>query len=67
MTRFITLMAALTLALALAAPAFAVDASAGAGKAFGEHHASHAEDMTGFTAEMNPGVTHLGFSGWQGM
>lgn len=62
MTRIATFVAAAVLAFALAVPAFAAD-----GRAFGEHHASHAQEMTGFTAEMNPGVMHTGFAGWTGM
>ena len=54
------------LALAVAAPAFATGAG-GAGKAFGQHHATHAQEMGGFTAAENPGVMHRGFSGWTGM
>lgn len=54
------------LALSLAVPAFAVNGSGGAGAAFGDHHATHAQDMTGFTADMNPGI-HSGFAGWTGM
>ena len=54
------------LALAAASPAFAVDGSSGAGADFGAHHAAHAQEMTGFTGTMNPGVTHQGFSGWTG-
>jgi len=53
------------LALAVAAPAFATGAG-GAGKAFGQHHATHAQEMGGFTAAENPGM-HRGFSGWTGM
>lgn len=61
----ITLFAVTTvLALSIAAPAFAADGSGGAGKDFGTHHAGHAQEMTGFTGEMNPGVKHTGFSGW---
>lgn len=61
-------MLALTavLALSLAVPAFAVNGSGGTGLAFGDHHATHAQDMTGFSAEMNPG-THTGFAGWEAM
>jgi hypothetical protein len=55
------------LALAVAAPAFAVNGSGGAGRDFGQHHANHAREMGGFTADMNPGVMHQGFSGWMGM
>jgi len=49
---------ALVIALMVAAPAFAAE-----GKDFGTHHATHAQEMTGFTAEMNPGI-HQGFAGW---
>jgi len=54
------------LALVVAAPAFAVNASDGADSDFGQHHATHAQEMTGFSGEMNPGVKHMGFSGWMG-
>ena len=54
------------LLLALAAPAFATGAD-GEGREFGKHHATHATEMGGFTGEMNPGVKHLGFSGWMAM
>ena len=54
------------LALAVAAPAFATGAG-GAGKDFGQHHATHAQENGGFTAAENPGVMHRGFSGWIGM
>lgn len=57
---------ACALLLALAAPAFAAGAD-GAGREFGRHHAAHATEMGGFTGEMNPGVMHAGFSGWEGM
>ena len=67
MTRFIVFVLALALVLALAAPAFAVTGADGAGRDFGLHHAAHAQEMGGFTGEMNPGVTHNGFSGWMGM
>lgn len=51
---------ALALALMVAAPAFAAT-----GAEFGAHHAAHAQEMGGFTADMNPG-THQGFAGWMG-
>lgn len=54
----------LVLVLALAAPAFAVSGADGAGRDFGAHHAAHAQEMGGFTGEMNPGVMHHGFAGW---
>jgi hypothetical protein len=63
--RLLVLVAAFALALVLAAPALAVDTGAGgAGAGFGQHHATHAQEMGGFTGEMNPGVMHQGFSGW---
>ena len=67
MTRFIIFVLALVLVLALAAPAFAATGADGAGRDFGLHHAAHAQEMGGFTGEMNPGVLHNGFSGWMGM
>jgi len=54
---------AAVLVLALAAPAFAVSGAGGAGAAFGEHHATHAQEMGGFTGAENPGM-HRGFAGW---
>lgn len=56
--------AALVVALSLASPAFAATGADGAGREFGLHHAAHAQQMDGFTGEMNPGVMHQGFSGW---
>jgi hypothetical protein len=58
---------AAVLALALAAPAFAATGAGGAGRDFGQHHATHAQEMGGFTGAENPGVMHKGFSGWTGM
>lgn len=67
MTRLILIFVVVTvLALALASPAFAVNGSDGAGQAFGIHHATHAQEMSGFTGDANPGVMHKGFSGWPG-
>lgn len=66
MTRISIFVLSAVLALAVAAPAFATGAG-GAGRDFGQHHATHAQEMGGFTAEMNPGVMHQGFSGWTGM
>lgn len=61
----ITLAAALLVVLALAVPALAVTTGAGgAGREYGQHHAMHAQEMGGFTGEMNPGYVHQGFSGW---
>lgn len=52
-------MLALTVVLAMsAAPAFA-----STGSDFGAHHAGHAIEEGGFTADMNPG-THTGITGW---
>lgn len=58
---------ALVLALSVAVPAFAVSGADGAGRDFGLHHATHAQDMGGFTRSENPGVMHQGFAGWTGM
>lgn len=66
MKRIALLAVVSMLALAVAAPAFAAG-SAGAGKDFGQHHATHAQEMGGFTGAENPGVMHQGFSGWTGM
>lgn len=65
MKRMAIFAMAAVLAFALAAPAFAVNGSGGAGLAFGEHHAMHAQDMGGFTRTENPGM-HRGFAGWPG-
>lgn len=67
MSRFFVLGATFALVFSLAVPAFAVDGSVGAGATFGTHHAGMAQEMEGFTGEMNPGVHHQGFSGWTGM
>lgn len=66
MTRAIVLTLALVLVFAFAAPAFAQTGANGAGEAFGLHHAEHAQEMGGFTADVNPGVMHQGFLGWPG-
>ena len=65
MTRVAVFVFAAVLALAMAAPAFAA-AAGGAGRDFGEHHATHAQEMGGFTGAENPGVMHRGFAGWTG-
>jgi len=57
----------LMLSLVGAVPAFAVNDSGGGGLEFGQHHATHAQEMTGFSGSMNLGVIHKGFSGWTGM
>jgi hypothetical protein len=68
MRRLSIIVATLALTLALAAPAFAATGAGGAGRDFGQyHHAAHAQEMGGFTGDMNPGVMHRGFSGWMGM
>ena len=67
MRRIVTILAALALTLLPAAPALAVTGADGAGEAFGQHHAAHAQEMGGFTGSTNPGVMHRGFSGWMGM
>jgi hypothetical protein len=67
MRRFSTIVAALALTLAFAAPAMAATGAGGAGKAYGQHHAAMAQEMGGFTGDHNPGVMHQGFSGWMGM
>lgn len=59
-----TLIVVLALTLALAAPALA---ATGAGRDYGQHIAAHAQEMGGFTGNMNPGVMHQGFSGWTGV
>lgn len=64
MTKFTVFALALVVALAVAAPAFATGAD-GAGKAFGVHHSTHAQEMGGFSGTMNPGM-HQGFAGWMG-
>jgi hypothetical protein len=67
MRRFSTIVAALALTLALAAPALAATGAGGAGRDYGQHHAMMAQEMGGFSGDMNPGVMHRGFSGWMGM
>lgn len=64
---FVVTVLALMLVLAFASQAFAATGGGGAGREFGLHHATHAQEMGGFTGEMNPGVEHRGFSGWMGM
>ena len=59
-----TVLAAAAL-LIVPAGALAANASAGAGKAFGQHHATMAQDGH-LGADMNPGM-HRGFSGWTPM
>ena len=63
-----TSAAVLTLALVAVAPAVAgtpdTTGADGAGQHFGDHHAMMAQDMTGLTGDMNPGVHHQGFSNW---
>ncbi|MHB8792570.1 MAG: hypothetical protein ACYC6O_04445 [Thermoleophilia bacterium] len=67
MTRILSIfVVVVVLMLALASPALAVTGADGAGRAFGEHHSTHAKEMGGFTGVMNPGVMHQGFSGWPG-
>lgn len=65
--RLVVAAFALVLALSVAVPAFAVSGADGAGQEFGQHHATHAQDMGGFTGTENPGVMHQGFAGWTGM
>jgi hypothetical protein len=67
MKTILALAAAFALALFVAAPAMAATGADGAGSDFGQHHAMHAQEMGGFTGEMNPGVMHQGFSDWMGM
>ena len=67
MRRLFTLVATLALTLAIAAPALAQTGAGGAGSAYGQHHAMMAQEMGGFSGDMNPGVMHKGFSGWMGM
>ena len=64
---FAVVALAAVLMLALAAPAFAGTGAGGAGREFGQHHATHAQEMGGFTGTDNPGVMHKGFSGWPGL
>lgn len=70
MSKMIIFALTLVLALAMAVPAFAVTGAGGAGRDFGLHHSTHAQDMGGFTGignadpvAMNPGI-HRGFDGW---
>lgn len=62
-----TLIVVLALTLALAAPALAATGAGGAGRDYGQHIAAPAQEMGGFTGNMNPGVMHQGFSGWTGV
>lgn len=63
MKRIAVMAATVALLLLTASPALALPGNDGAGRAFGVHHAEHAQEMGGFDAEMNPGM-HRGFSGW---
>ena len=65
MKRLAVFVLAAILSLAVAVPAFATGAD-GAGLEFGQHHATHAQEMGGFTGTQNPGM-HRGFSGWMGL
>jgi len=65
MKRIVIFALAAILAFAVAAPAFAVNGSGGAGLEFGHHHAMHAQEAGGFTGGENPGM-HRGFAGWPG-
>ncbi|HET6351740.1 MAG TPA: hypothetical protein VFG89_06410 [Coriobacteriia bacterium] len=66
MTRIWIFVLSAVMALALTAPALAATGANGAGQEFGQHHATHAQEMGGFTGSENPGVMHQGFSGWTG-
>lgn len=63
MTRVATFAAVVALMLSLASPVFATTGAGGTGASFGDHHATHAQDMGGFTGTENPG-THQGLVGW---
>lgn len=63
MKRAAVVTATVALVMLMASPALALPGSDGAGRAFGMHHAEHAQEMGGFSGEMNPGM-HRGFSGW---
>jgi len=65
MHKVIIFALAVVLVLAMAVPAFATGSDS-AGRVFGEHHATHAQDMGGFTGTENPGM-HQGFVGWGGV
>jgi hypothetical protein len=60
------LAAVLAIVLTAAGPAYAATGANGAGRAFGQHVSTMAQDV-GFSGSMNPGVMHRGFSGWTGM
>lgn len=66
MNKLAVFVLATALSLAVAVPAFATGVG-GSGRDFGQHHATHAQEMGGFTGAENPGVMHKGFSGWTGM
>lgn len=52
-----------TVAALMLAPAAASASTTGN---FGSHVAQHAQEMVGFSGDMNPGVHHQGASGWMG-
>lgn len=63
MKRFAAAVIASAALLVVPASALASTGAAGAGQAFGQHHAEMAQQgMLG--ADMNPGM-HTGFSGWE--
>lgn len=65
MRTFAVMALAAVLVFALSVPALAATGAGGAGVEFGQHHATHARDMGGFTAVENPG-NHRGFADWMG-
>jgi hypothetical protein len=64
MNRMAVFVLAAVLAFAITAPAFGTGAG-GAGLDFGQHLATHAQEVGGFTGNENPGM-HRGFAGWPG-
>lgn len=60
-----TLTAAVVAAFVLfPTAAGAAPVTGGAGAAYGEHVSTHARDDGGFSGQMNPGVQHQGFAGF---
>ena len=60
-----TLTAAVVAAFVLfPTAAGAAPVTGGAGAAYGEHISTHARDGGGFSGQMNPGVQHEGYAGF---
>lgn len=62
----LALLLVASLMVATAAPALADPGGVPNENAeYGQHVRHHAQEMGGFTGEMNPGVHHQGKSGWE--